>query len=152
MLDNRLSRDALVHATKVHFSMPWLVRFQDIDAAGIVFFAKIIEFCHDAYIQFWLQKSHLFREAVHERRWIFPLVHAEADFLQPLRFGDWADVQLIHIEVTARKLHIGYRVVRRTDAQVVAVAQTIHVVVEGGTFQRVDVPREVVDLLKEYAE
>ena len=44
-------RDDLL-AAPAGFTHRMLARFQDVDAAGIVFFARIFDYFHDAYVAF----------------------------------------------------------------------------------------------------
>lgn len=71
------------------------VRFHDVDFAGIVFFARIFFYAHDAY-EAWLRSIGCYLEIpVAERGYALPFVHAEADYHEPLRAG-----QNVSIEVT----------------------------------------------------
>lgn len=142
MAEPLFSREALVGAKHVFFRFPWSVRFQEVDAAGIVFFPRILEACHTAYVQFCLQRGGpAAEETWRSRRWTVPLVHAEADFLHPLRFLDEVSIEVVGHLHTDRKIAWGFRLM--LENQVAAVAHTVHVVVDSTTFQRVDVPAEI---------
>lgn len=64
------------------------VRFQDVDAAGVVFFARYFDLVHDAYAAFLESRGHPLASMFATPAWILPLRHAEADYLRPLRLGD----------------------------------------------------------------
>jgi 1,4-dihydroxy-2-naphthoyl-CoA hydrolase len=69
------------------------VHLHDIDAAGVMFYAHLFRYAHDAYeclmgaLGFPLEG--LIRDGCR-----LPLVHAEADYLLPLRHGEDIGVQL----------------------------------------------------------
>lgn len=146
MSDVLFTRNQLIESPQVYFQSPWQIRFQEVDAAGIVFFPRILEACHTTYVQFSIEQGGTLAQTVwRSKRWIVPLVHAEADFIRPLRFLDEASVQIVALHQTPRKIAWGFRVMLHDH--VAAVAQTVHVVVDGATFQRIDVPSEIQNML-----
>jgi 4-hydroxybenzoyl-CoA thioesterase len=64
------------------------VRFDEVDAAGIVYFGRFFSFCHDAMAAMFGGVEGGYAGLVNARRLGFPAVHAEADYVAPLRFGD----------------------------------------------------------------
>jgi 4-hydroxybenzoyl-CoA thioesterase len=69
------------------------VRFGDEDHARIVYFPRFFHFFHVAFEDFFEAEIHPYRESLdHQIGW--PAVHAEADFLSPLRFGDVVDFEV----------------------------------------------------------
>lgn len=157
------SRAELLDAP-VGFSHELRVRFQDVDAAGIVFFARILDYCHDAYVAFLEAAGCPLDASLRESRWMAPLVHAEADFIRPLRFGDRVLVHLVAARVRESSYTVGYRLERASapaggaaapDArtpgplggEAVAVGQTVHVVVDPRSFARAQLPEAMRDAL-----
>lgn len=71
------------------FCYPYVVRFRDTDAAGVVFFAHLLAICHQAY-EASLGEAGIdlgtFFSAQGELA--VPIIHATADFKAPLRCGD----------------------------------------------------------------
>jgi 4-hydroxybenzoyl-CoA thioesterase len=64
------------------------VRFDEVDAAGIVYFARFFTWCHDTMEAMLAPVDGGYVGLVTERRLGFPAVHVEADYAAPLRFGD----------------------------------------------------------------
>ena len=116
------------------------VRFQDIDAAGIVFYPRILEYFHDAYVELLSVRGVALDAALRDRRWLAPIKHAEADFLAPLSFGDVVDVELVRALVAGSVLTLGWRA--SAGGRAVAVGHTVHVFVDA-RFQKVPVPEAV---------
>jgi len=130
------------------------VRFQDVDAAGIVFFSRLFDYFHDAYVSFLEHRGLGLPGVLLRAEWGLPLRHAEADFLVPLAFGDVVDVGLVRATWNESNLVIGYRATLRTSTRgktgaVAAVGCTHHVVVGGGMEKprRVSPPTELVEAL-----
>ncbi len=126
------------------FTHPITVRFQDVDAAGIVFFARIAEYFHDGYFAFLTARGGLdLPEAMRSAPWVAPMLHLECDFFAPLRFGDRCAVEVVRGRIEAADLCVGMRMVRtsgRREGEVVAVAQQAHRIVDRERFEPCAVP------------
>src|SRR5690349_4057971 len=107
--DRGFSRAELVKAG-VGWTHQMVVRFQDIDAAGIVFYPRILEYFHDAYVAFLAAHGAPLHEALQTGSFLAPIKHCEADFMAPLRFGEQVGVALVRGLVAGSVVTIGYRV------------------------------------------
>lgn len=130
--------------TTRHFHHPLTVRFQDVDAAGIVFFARILEYVHDAYVALLASLGEELSLVLRERRWAAPIRHAEADYFSPLEFGNPLAVACVAAEVADTEVTLGWQVL--SGERVAAVVQTAHVFVDPGSFQRRPVPEALAPL------
>ena len=86
------------------------VRFGHVDPAGIVYFPRIYDYVHDVFEELW--EKHVGQRYYHlllERRIGFPLVHSEADFRSPLRFGDRPVVCVTRFRLGRSSLGLRYR-------------------------------------------
>jgi YbgC/YbaW family acyl-CoA thioester hydrolase len=142
----RFDRERLKQAPGGGFKLELPVRFQDVDAAGIIFYPRALELCHDAYVAF-LEQAGLPLHEVLRGPWLAPVRHAEADYLKPLRFGDRVEVSLVaaHLETMPNptEVTLGFRIARVSDHEVAILSQTIHTFVERKTFARTAVPDEL---------
>ena len=78
-----------------------------------------------------------------EAPWLAPIVHTEADYHQPLRFGDEVSVEVVSAELKERSMTIGF-VIRATASQKICVTgKTSHVFVERATMKACPVPAAV---------
>jgi 1,4-dihydroxy-2-naphthoyl-CoA hydrolase len=140
----RFERDRLKQAPSGAFKLEVAVRFQDVDAAGIIFYPRALELCHDAYVAF-LEQAGLPLHEILRGPWLAPVRHAEADYLKPLRFGDRVEVALVaaHLETMPNptEVTLGFRIARGTEPAILS--QTIHTFVERKSFQRTAVPEEL---------
>lgn len=119
------------------WAMP--VRFQDVDAAGIVFFARFADYVHDAYVALLDELGAGLASVLREKSWAAPIRHVELDYFAPLRFGDRVTIDLVAAHLEETEVTLGWKVQRAAD--VVAVAQTVHTFVDPGSFQRIPVPQ-----------
>jgi YbgC/YbaW family acyl-CoA thioester hydrolase len=120
------------------------VRFQDIDAAGILFYARAFEYFHDAYAALLEARGVDLPTIIGEKRWGAPLGHAEADFKAPMRYGDRIVIEIVSGEIGTKSLKVFYRVRAENDeAHVFCTGMTAHVFIDFATFKSRPVPDEV---------
>jgi YbgC/YbaW family acyl-CoA thioester hydrolase len=130
-----------LRASRGGFPTTRQVRFQDVDAAGIVFFARLFDYFHDAGVA-WMDAHGLpLHRALADKAWGAPLKHAEADFLRPMRFGDEIQVAVAAARLDGSELSVGYRIARADE--VCAVGTLVHVFLDLATFRRVPPPPEM---------
>ena len=132
------------------YSTKRMVRLQDIDAAGIVYFPKFLEYCHDAYFDHLVQAGIDLPTTIQSGDYILPLVHAEADFKVPLRFGDEITVCVENAEMNKSSYRVNYAVYKNdADSTLCCTAQTVHAAISRTTFKPLKgVPDEIVTVLR----
>jgi 1,4-dihydroxy-2-naphthoyl-CoA hydrolase len=130
------------------FSHHRSVRFQDIDAAGIVFFAKFFEIFHDVYVDWLAHHSIDLAKAIASASWLAPLVHAEADYKNPLRFGDHTSVEISAVHAKERSLTVEYTIRDATSPnKIYATGKTAHAFVDRTTMRPCPIPDEIRSFL-----
>src|SRR5258706_10358628 len=85
------------------------VRFEEVDAAGIVFFGRFLEYCHEAMERFFDGIEGGYVKLITKRRIGFPAVHIEADWKSPLRYGDVTKIAVTVPRVGASSCMFRYR-------------------------------------------
>lgn len=70
------------------FSSRIPIRFADEDHARIVYFPRFFHFFHCAFEDFFNEQGMPYRACLDEDLVGWPAVHAEADFIRPVRFGE----------------------------------------------------------------
>ena len=143
----RFERDQLRQPTKSRFERDLSIRFQDVDAAGIIFYPNVLALCHDVYVDFLAAHGSPLHEVLQKPTWIAPIRHAEADYFRPLRFGDRVTIAiaLAHLEPAElpSEVTLGYQVAKGEEIH--AVVQTVHTFVDPNTFKRVRIPDRLVE-------
>src|SRR4051794_21477879 len=104
------TKKGLAGAAEPLFSEARTVRFQDVDVAGIIFFARIPEYFHDAFVSMLGASGLDLRDVLAEGSWGMPLVHTETDYMRPLRFGDAIRVELVGVRLGTKSGLFGFRV------------------------------------------
>jgi len=129
------------------FADPRRVRFQDVDAAGIIFYPRILEYMSDVYIAMLMSAGWDLPTELRTGTVGTPLVHAEADYLAPLRFGDEVSVEVVGVKLGETSFTVGYRV-RTATGKVAAVGQTVHVCLDRTTFRPQAIPPVLREMLR----
>src|SRR5262245_23779393 len=100
------------------------VRFHEVDRAGIAFFGRVFEYCHAAFEELMLSIDGGIETLIERERFGMPLVHADADFVRPLRLHDRIDVELVVDKLSERSVRFAYTL--RVDGEVRAKAKLVH--------------------------
>ncbi|BAY63046.1 thioesterase superfamily protein [Calothrix brevissima NIES-22] len=122
------------------------VRFQDTDAAGVVYFANILGICHEAYEES-LEAAGIDLKAFFSNpAMAFPIVHANVDFLRPIFCGDKLLVNLMPQKLDGEKFEIAYEI--SLADLLVAKAITRHVCIDVSSRTKQKLPSEIVNWLE----
>jgi 1,4-dihydroxy-2-naphthoyl-CoA hydrolase len=130
------------------FALERDVRFHEVDAAGMVFFARVFEYVTDTFVAFCSAGGVHVDEVLRERRWGAPLRHVEADYVRPLFFGDRIEVALVAAHLQDTSVTLGYRIANSADGGVHATVQATHAFVDVDTFARRPVPDELRSIIE----
>lgn len=129
------------------FEHPRPVRWSDVDAAGIVYFPRFFDYCHDAIEALFAALPGGYPRLTMERHVGVPSVHLEADFKAPLRYGDTCLVR-VHVAKLGRS-SVAFRhvLVRARDG--VECAEVRHVVAVSDlvAVRAIEMPADVRALL-----
>ncbi|MEM6614058.1 MAG: thioesterase family protein [Cyanobacteria bacterium P01_C01_bin.72] len=124
------------------------IHLSDTDAAGVLYFAKGLEICHEAYEESLIQSGIDLNQMIRGRKTALPIVHGEIDFLRPLFCGDLVQVNLAASLINNSELAIAYQISLTNNLeQIVIKAQTRHVCINPQTRTRMDLPPEMREWL-----
>lgn len=121
------------------FRVTFPIRFQDVDAGGVLFFGRIFDYCHQAYEEFivtsGVDRARYFAGA----EYLVPIAHAEADYKVPIRHGESITVAIDVTRVGRASFRLRHRVTGPAgDLRVEAV--TVHAFVERATMKPIPIP------------
>ncbi len=148
----RFQKQVLTSVARSGFVRTRVVRFQDVDAAGIIFYPVVLEYCHDVYVEFLEAHDTSLHRVLEAGIWAAPIRHAEADYLKPLRFGQRIEVALCLAHLERSEVTLGYQVKLGENGDVAAVAQTVHTFVSLPTFVRTEIPAGLVTAFQSLAK
>ena len=136
-------REELLSASEPLFTQSREVRFQEVDAALTIYFPRVLEHFSDAYLAMLQAGGVDVPRLLRENAWVAPLVHAEADYLGPMRFGDAISVEVVRTKVGETSYSVGYRTRSADGKRTLAIGHTTHVIVDGTTFKPKKIPDDV---------
>ena len=117
------------------FDLTRIIRFQDTDAAGVVYFAQLLSICHEAY-EASLQATGVELRTFFSRGAIaVPITHTAADFHRPLMCGDAVTITLVPTQTATDTFEVRYEVLNAVGKRA-AIATTRHVCIDTATRQR----------------
>ncbi len=134
------------------YSIEEYVRWEDIDAAGII--------NYQAYLRFFaLAEAELLRSAGLTYRYLFeslgiwlPRVRVECDFFRPVKLDELLVVQAWFSRIGRTSVHLDFEVRRKSEAAVVASGRYVLVCVRQKDFAPVPVPEEIRERLAPFLE
>ncbi len=125
------------------------VLFEDIDAAGIVFFARFYGYCHEAIVPLFDGYPGGYVGLIRKGLG-FPVVHCDADYTAPLRFGDAVDIDPAVEALGRSKLTFLSTVYRVHDGAPSAVVRHTCVLTDLAAMKSVPLPDELRAALQRY--
>lgn len=113
------------------FTYARTVRFQDTDAAGVVYFANVLAMCHEAYEASLAASGINLKAFFSNPHLAIPIVQAQINFYRPMFCGDSLAIQLIPQLLTNDEFEIAYQIFLETARErCLTQAKTQHVSID----------------------
>ena len=113
----------------------------DTDAAGVVYFARGLEICHEAYEESLANSAIDLKQMLSDKKIALPIVHAEIDFLRPLFCSDRIIVNLTADLVNSSEFVVNYQIFNIANPNKILIkAQTKHVCINPNQRARIELP------------
>ncbi|HBB35072.1 MAG TPA: 1,4-dihydroxy-2-naphthoyl-CoA hydrolase [Cyanobacteria bacterium UBA8803] len=130
------------------FTYSRTVRFQDTDAAGVVYFANVLSMCHEAYEASLAAAGINLKTFFSDSSTAIPIVHGSVDFFVPMFCGDQLLIELMPQQLSDNKFEIAYRIVAALSVQQeLAKAMTRHVCIDPIARTRKQLPETILQWL-----
>ena len=115
-----------------------LVRFGDLDGAGIAYYPNLVNFLHEAFEDFFV--GHVGRPypEVYKSGLAFPTVKVEMEYLAPVHYGDQVAMDVAVERVGRSSVQIRYE--GSVDGKAVFRGRNVAVMVDLATFEPTPVP------------
>ncbi len=128
------------------------VRFEDVDPAQIVFFARFLSYAHEAMERFFGELPGGYPRLVVDRRIGMPAVHLESAFHVPLRYGDTVRIETSIARLGRRSAVFLYRMFRKQDGALAAEVRHTVVCSDMSAIASREMPDDVRALLEAHIE
>ena len=128
------------------------IKFEDVDAAGIVFFARFVTYAHEAMEHLFGALEGGYARLILERRVGLPAVHVEMSFSAPVRYGDTLRIETTASRIGNRSATLRYRMVRARDGVLSADVRHTVVTTDLATLASCDMPPDVRGVLEAHRD
>ncbi|MBF2065143.1 MAG: acyl-CoA thioesterase [Calothrix sp. C42_A2020_038] len=125
------------------------VRFEETDAAGVVYFSNVLKICHETYEESLEASGIIIKDFFSKSLLIYPIIHASVDFFRPISCGDKLKIRLIPQKLSEDKFEIDYEII--IADLVASKAITRHVCIDKATRHKKELPDVIKKWLKEFA-
>jgi YbgC/YbaW family acyl-CoA thioester hydrolase len=137
----------------MRFSVSEYVRWEDIDAAGIINYQAYLRFFGLAEVELFRSCGLSYKALFEEAGVWLPRVHVECDFHHPVVLDELLEVDAYFGRIGNTSIHLNFEVHRKEKPEVVvATGKYVLVSVKQGTFEPVPVPEMIREKLAEYVE
>jgi 4-hydroxybenzoyl-CoA thioesterase len=128
------------------------IKFEEVDAANIVFFARFVTYAHEAMEHFFGALEGGYAALILERRVGLPAVHVEMSFSAPVRYGDTLRIETTIAHVGNRSATLRYRMIRARDGALSAELRHKVVTTDLNALQSCVMPADIRALLLAHLE
>jgi YbgC/YbaW family acyl-CoA thioester hydrolase len=141
MSERQDAPETLPESDEGKFISSRLVRFGDVDPAGIAYFPRIHNFIHEAFEDLWEQFIGVrYYQLMQVQRISFPMIHTEVDFKSPLRFGDRPRIEATCFHLGRSSL--GIRYLFKVDGRLCVDARTTTACIASKILKTQPIPEE----------
>lgn len=128
------------------------IRFEEVDAAGIVFFGRFLGYAHEAMENFFGGLAGGYANLIVGRHTGFPAVDVHMSFKAPVKFGDTLRIETSTARLGNRSATLRYQMFRKHDG--VLAAEVEHTIVMTNLRELVscDMPDDVRAIFSEHLE
>lgn len=126
------------------FTYSRTIRLADTDAAGVVYFARTLSLCHEAYEAALAQAGVKLSQLLGAEGIIVPIAKSEAEYLRPLQAGEQVRITVAPEPLTEHSFAIRFEVFRAgTPEKLAARVRTEHVCTSPAKRARAPLPPPV---------
>jgi len=128
------------------------IKFEEVDAANIVFFARFVNYAHEAMEHFFGGLDGGYARLIVERRIGLPAVHVEMSFASPLRYGDALRIETSVKKIGNRSAVLHYRMLNAATGALAADVTHTVVTTDLRALKSCDMPDDMRALLTQHLE
>ncbi len=126
------------------------IQLHHTDAAGVLFFSHQFTLAHDAYQAFMQNIGLPLAYFVENANYLLPIVHAESDFILPLRVGEKIQIKLTVIHIGHSSFTLHYALLNEADT-LCGEVKTVHACMDRNNHKKMDLPAEVREKFTRYS-
>ncbi|MFN3360083.1 MAG: acyl-CoA thioesterase [Pseudanabaenaceae cyanobacterium] len=121
------------------------VYFGDTDGAGVVYFARVLDFCHAAYEESLREKGIDMTEFFQRQPLAFPIINCAMRFCKPIFCGDLLTITLTGKQTEVAEFVTCYQI--KVGEELKAEGSLRHCCIDRNTRQRAPLPPYILEWL-----
>ncbi len=126
------------------------INFYDCDPAGILFYGRIFQLCHEAY-EAMIESFNLKDNYWVNENFIVPIIHSEAKYRKPLLAGETVELEITVTNLKDSSFELTY-ICKNNKGEVTNNVRTVHVFVNKSDWKKTKIVEDVRLGLKGYLE
>ncbi len=131
------------------FKTEQTVELYQVDGANILFYAQIFLMAHQALASFLRKNGYSIKDRLEKRDFVFPVVHAEADYKKPLMLDDVVTIDLVISQINTSSFEVHFSFYK--EGALAATAQVIHATIDAQTHSTQILPPDFKIFLESYS-
>ncbi len=128
------------------------IRFEEVDAAQIVFFARYLNYAHEAMEHFFSSLEGGYARLIVERQIGLPAVDVQMSFWKPMRYGDTLRIETSVARLGNRSVTLRYRMYNAATDELCAKVDHTVVTSDLSQLKSCDMPPDVRAQLEAHLE
>ena len=122
------------------------VRFGDCDSAGVIHFHNLLKWSHEAWEEsieiYGIPSQDIFPDfSVGKSQIIFPIVNCEANFLAPIKFGDFLKLKIAPNKINTHLFQVNSFFIK--NGKKVAEGKIIHCSLDIDSRKKIELPDQL---------
>ena len=126
------------------------INFYDCDPAGILFYGRVFELCHQAY-EAMIDGFDLEEDYWNNPEYIVPVLNAESHYRKPMKYGEIISIELKVSTLKSSSFELTYAFVNETS-EICCEAKTVHVFADKNNWKKTAMNKKISDGLSRYLE
>ena len=122
-----------------------IIRVQDTDATGVLYFANQLQISLEAFEEFMRESGFSLTKMVEEKKYLLPIVHSEADYFLPCTVGEKIVVALKFTRIGTTSFT--YSTELKKEGRLIGTASIVHVVYCPKAQQSQPIPEKLKSIL-----
>lgn len=130
------------------FIEEYYIKFEDIDAAGWLFYPRFFGFCHNAFEKWFNSCSSIgYAEIISKKNIGFPIVQVFANYYAPLQHGDFIQVSFVISKINTSSFVSEFSIFKKKDQTLSFNAKITNVCINFISKKSIKIPQDIRELL-----
>jgi 1,4-dihydroxy-2-naphthoyl-CoA hydrolase len=122
------------------------IRLFHTDAANLIFFSRIFDIAYECYEEFLEKSGFGVKKILNDNEINMPVVHAEADYIKPLRIGDKIEIRMSLNSSSKSSFILDFALLNESGEKAAKV-KTISVVIGAKSGKSIKIPEKLLKIL-----